>query len=221
MNYKEELSGMIARRRNVVLEAAFNLFSERSIESVTMNDIADASGVGIATVFRYFGTKLELCVELGGLKWKAFGKEVEKAFFKENVMKMSAYEAMEFYIDRYVNLYVNYKPLLRYNSDFFYFATHQTESREEAINSLNTYLGSLFSFSKAFHLVYVKAEKDHTLRTDIPEDQLFITSMYILLSLTQRLASGLIYPGKDDEEMSSAMLALTKDMLLSYLKPRE
>lgn len=220
MNYKEELSGLMSRRRNDVLEAAFRLFSERSIESVTMNDIADASGVGIATVFRYFGTKLDLCVELGGKKWKEFGKVVEKDIFRHNCFMMSAYEMMEFYIDRYVLLFDEFKPLLRYNSDFFYFATHQSESRDEALKAMNTYLESLLTFSKAFHLVYVKAGKDHTLRTDIPEEELFVTSMYILLTLVQRLAYGLIYPGKDDS-FASEILSLAKDMILSYLKPRE
>lgn len=58
MKYREEISNMMAKRRHEVLEVAFTLFAERTIEKVSVNDIASATGIGVATIFRYFGTKL-------------------------------------------------------------------------------------------------------------------------------------------------------------------
>ena len=36
-------------------------------------------------------------------------------------------------------------------------------------------------FAGKFHTVFIKAEQDGTLRTDIHEEKLFISSMYIML----------------------------------------
>lgn len=43
-----------AGRRAALFEKAYELFSSRNIESVTLQDIADAAGYGIATLYRYF-----------------------------------------------------------------------------------------------------------------------------------------------------------------------
>ena len=51
MKYREEISNMMAKRRHEVLEVAFTLFAERTIEKVSVNDIASATGIGVATVF--------------------------------------------------------------------------------------------------------------------------------------------------------------------------
>ena len=78
MKYREEISNMMAKRRHEVLEVAFTLFAERTIEKVSVNDIASATGIGVATIFRSFGTKLSLCVELGALKWNQFARRFDE-----------------------------------------------------------------------------------------------------------------------------------------------
>ena len=45
----------MAERREKLMDAAFRLFSEHSIETVKLQEIANASGIGIATLYRYFG----------------------------------------------------------------------------------------------------------------------------------------------------------------------
>src|SRR5688500_13766774 len=46
-----------ARNRAKVLEAAGDLFRERGVENVSMDDIAAAAGVGKGTLFRRFGDR--------------------------------------------------------------------------------------------------------------------------------------------------------------------
>ena len=45
-----------------ILNTATELFMTRSIGDVTIKDIADAAGVGEATVYRYFKTKNNIVV---------------------------------------------------------------------------------------------------------------------------------------------------------------
>jgi AcrR family transcriptional regulator len=53
-----------ARNRALLLDAARRLIAERGAESVTMDDIANAAGVGKGTVFRRFGSRAGLMVVL-------------------------------------------------------------------------------------------------------------------------------------------------------------
>ena len=53
-----------ARNRRRVLDAAKQLFDERGIAAVTLDDIVAAAGVGKGTLFRRFGDKAGLAVAL-------------------------------------------------------------------------------------------------------------------------------------------------------------
>ena len=53
-----------ARNRKRVLEAAAKLFAERGLDYVTMNDIAQAAGVGKGTLYRRFGDRATLVLSL-------------------------------------------------------------------------------------------------------------------------------------------------------------
>src|SRR5215470_7613898 len=53
-----------AQHRQQVLEAAARLFGERGVESVTMDEIAHAAGVGKGTLYRRYGDKGQLVLAL-------------------------------------------------------------------------------------------------------------------------------------------------------------
>ncbi len=59
--------GLMKRRQNF-LEHGFELFTARSIDAVSLPDVAKASGHGIATLYRYFSTKAEFVVAIA--EWK-------------------------------------------------------------------------------------------------------------------------------------------------------
>ena len=46
-----------SRRIEHAVEISAEMFLKRGIDAVKMTDIADACGVGVATLYRYFGTK--------------------------------------------------------------------------------------------------------------------------------------------------------------------
>jgi AcrR family transcriptional regulator len=59
------------RREQAMLAAAESLFSERSYSAVNVEEIAARADVGVATIYKYFGTKTGLIREL-------FRPEIEK-----------------------------------------------------------------------------------------------------------------------------------------------
>lgn len=56
--------GDAARNRRLLLDAARSLIAERSPEEITTDDIAVAAGVGKGTLFRRFGSRAGLMIEL-------------------------------------------------------------------------------------------------------------------------------------------------------------
>jgi AcrR family transcriptional regulator len=51
-------------RRNRILDAAERLFAERGYAATSMRDIAQASGVNVATIYYYCPNKAQLCLSL-------------------------------------------------------------------------------------------------------------------------------------------------------------
>ena len=55
-----------------ILDAGFCIFSEKSIDKVSMANVANKAGIGIATLYRYYRTKPELVVAVGTHVWRNF-----------------------------------------------------------------------------------------------------------------------------------------------------
>ncbi|NBE56314.1 TetR/AcrR family transcriptional regulator [Streptomyces boluensis] len=53
-----------ARNRRKILDAAARLVAEQGARAVTMNAVAHASGIGVGTVYRRFGTVAQLLIAL-------------------------------------------------------------------------------------------------------------------------------------------------------------
>ncbi|MBX5489308.1 MAG: TetR/AcrR family transcriptional regulator [Mycolicibacterium hassiacum] len=68
--------GDAARNRNLLLDAARRLIAERGAEAVTTDDIVAAAGVGKGTLFRRFGNRAGLMMELLDEDEKAFQQEI-------------------------------------------------------------------------------------------------------------------------------------------------
>jgi len=206
-----------AKKRDAFLQKGFELFSEKSIESVTLQDIADASGYGIATLYRYYGSKASLVVEIATEQWARFGVDIAKEDPEKFFLHMSGAEIFEYYLDAFVGLYRNNKKLLRFNQLFNIYI--QTEKIDEEI--MEPYEQVIRNLKGRFHLIYAKGEKDGTIRTDVPEEEMFSTTLHLMLAAVTRYAVGLVYTpqqGFNDEKE----LELQKQMLYKeFVVPSE
>ena len=66
-----------------------------------------------------------------------------------------------------------------------------------------------------FHEMYVKAQVDHTLKTDLSEQDMFSTTIHLMLAVVTRYAIGLVYQSGSDPEKE---LELQKELLLTRFK---
>lgn len=204
----------MAAKREKMLETGFRIFSEHVIEAVSMQSIANACGLGIATLYRYFRTKLVFVIEIGVRQWELYYEEVETLYRQRGGERMTAAEEFEFYLDCYVRLYREHKDILRFTQNFVPYVRHEGATAEE----MKPYNDAVNVFARKFHTVYIKAEKDGTLRTDIPEEKLFVSAMYTMLPVAAKYAEGLVYPDSEDRDMTEELIMLKNMILKTYTK---
>ena len=179
----------IAGRRKELLEKGFEVLSKKSIEAVAMQDVADAVGCGIASLYRYFDKKPGLVVAVAKWKWEQFLEENQKRRPSVDFEGMTAAEIFEFYLDSFLVLYRNHKDLLRFNQFFNVYV--QSEHIEAGI--LQPYQEMIQNLRGWFHIVYERAKKDHTIRTDEAEEEVFSKTLHLMLAAVTRYAVGLVY----------------------------
>lgn len=215
MGVKELVVTRMASRREQILRESFRLFSEHGIESVTMPDIAKASGVGRATLFRYFGSKLDLIIEVGAWAWRQYYKDYGSRNNTAGFAGMTAAEEFELFLDFFLDLYRNHSEVLRFNQ---YFNIYVKGAKASA-DKLESYIKMIDAVADRFHSIYIKAESDGTLRTDVSEKEMFESTLHIMLAVVTRYAVGLVYvPG--EEAAPEGELILLKDMLLDRYRLR-
>ena len=85
MRYLDNVNQSITERRDIVIETAFKLFAENRIEPVTMTVVANNCNMGVASIYRYFGTKKELVIAVAAKKWIEYYGELQRHYNELNV----------------------------------------------------------------------------------------------------------------------------------------
>ena len=199
----------MSKRKEKLLETGFRLFAENSIEAVRLEDIARESGVGIATLYRYFGNKPTLVIAIGTKKWQEYFLEVEEASKKRDVSNTTAAEDLGFFLDRFIELYNDHKDLLLFNRNFVTYVKHEGCSVEQ----MRDYNESIARFSIKFHNLYSKAQRDGTLDIRLSEQRMFENLVYIMIAVVGRYAEGFIYPLDEKRDLSEDLYML-KDLIM-------
>ena len=211
---KELDAKLMAAKRNVLLEKGFELFTQRGIEPVSMQNIADAAGCGIATLYRYFDKKQGFVIEVATKKWNEIRELNRKRRDKADIAGMTAAELFGFYLDGFLILYREKKDLLRFNQMFNMYVGVAGIDK----TALAPYYGMIDNFGENFHQIYERAKVDKTVRTDIPETEMFSTTLHLMLAAVTRYAVGLVYKPETGYDDMRELETLKAMMLMMYKK---
>ena len=118
MRDKSQDEAQMAIKRKEFIATGYRLYVEKSIEAVSMQEVADASGYGVATLYRYFGTKQSFVVEVAVKSWEKFWEKNMKRRPNRDFDGMTAADILEFYLDSFLELYRKNRDLLRFNQLF-------------------------------------------------------------------------------------------------------
>ena len=210
MRNQEKDAIEMAAKRQKILEAGYHLFSQKTIAGATMNDVADACGIGIATVYRYFRSKPALVMAIATWLWGSYVKENTRLLEETEDQHYSALRRYEFFIDTFIELYRNQKEMLQFNQLFnIYVRSGQVPAREVA-----AYNKMIESMSGIFQKMILKGQEDGTIRQDISGQTIFSTTLHLMLATATRYAFGLVYTPEGGGEEERELL-LMKRMLMS------
>lgn len=197
-------AAQMAVRREEMLDTAYRMFTEHNIDSVSMSDIAAESDYTLRSFQRYFRSKENLVIEVAAREWKRFLSGNSKRRPKKGATAAVSYA---YFLDSFLTAYSKRRDLLRFNQFFNVFIQSQHISTEQ----IQPYQDIAEELRAWFHGVYVKGGEDGTLRTDIPEAEIFNTTLHLMLAAVTRYAVGLVYTKGSD---TGSELATLREMLL-------
>ena len=198
----------MADKKKRILEQGFKIFSERTIEKVTMSDVADAAEIGIASLYRYYNTKQDLLLAINSWIWEDFmdnvsADKLEGAQYDE----MTGAEAFEDYLDIFIDLYLDHKDMLRFSQFFNVYLQSEDVPPEE----LKSFTHAVTAMGNRFLETWGKGMRDGTLHSDMPAREVFTVTLHLMLAAATRYAVGLAYTENTDAEKD---LRLLKKMLV-------
>lgn len=205
-NWKDE-------RRDKILDEAFRIFVEKKIEPVSMGEIAEAAGIGRATLFRYYPNKLELVIAVCTREWKAYLDELDRVRPISSVGNIPAIGRLIFTLDSYIEMYQNHKDLLCYNDNFNHYVSHVGSDNEH----LAEFHDALYSVDTRLHMMYEKAKEDKTFRTDIPEEEFMRSTVHSMMTVCAYYAGGFIWGSEKNRDYTPELYRM-KEMILNYVR---
>lgn len=211
MSKSEKQKAKENERRQRILDTAFRIFVEKKIEAVSMGEIAEAVGIGRATLFRCYSNKTELVIAVCAAQWKAYLDELDQNRPISSVHDIPAVGRFIFTLDSYIEMYQNHKDLLQYNDNFNHFVTHEGADPAQ----LEEFHASLYSVDTRLHMMYEKAKEDHTLRTDIPKDEFIRVTVHTMMAACTHYAGGFIWGAEDNRDYTPELIRL-KEMIVNY-----
>ena len=209
-NIEKDQLAEISRRKHI-MEAGLKLFSEQGIETVSMNAVAAAAGVGPTTLFKYYQTKEKLVVSISGMAWKNIWQKTLSQYGEDVYSNFSAYEMIRVYTSSIIQIYRENPELLRFSGDYKTFICRQHTQTEK----LREHLDPLKPMQVMFHQAYVRAKTDHSIRTDISEDVLFTTVAIGMLAIAERYAQGIVWADRGEPDHIRE-LQIVQEMILNW-----
>ena len=200
-------------REAIIVEAAAGLFPEQGIEPVKMTEVAEASGVGVASLYRYFGTKVNLALETGALMWRRFRES-----FTDNLTpdfdNKTGFAQMEELFGLYSHMYATHPQFIAFLDEL----DHMMLMNEVDADRLAVYEAEIMRFYPLYLASYERGVADGSVRDGIDFPLFYLTTSHSLMGVAQKLIRGDILPS-DDFAQGSAELRMAVDVVLTYLQP--
>ena len=206
MNESSAVTSRMEANRLRFMKTGYRLFVKRTIDAVSLDEVAKTSKIGVATLYRYFGNKTDLVIEIFVWKWKEFAD----AYIRENEADpgKTASEKFAVYLNIFIELYRNHRDFLRYNQFFnVYMQGARAKQKQKS-----PYAALINGFADHFKEIWEQGAREGNLRTDIPWQNVFSATLHIMLAAATRYAVGLMYQPEEAAEPGEE-LAILRDLL--------
>jgi AcrR family transcriptional regulator len=204
---KERLEA-IDRRKHDVINAAKAVFSEKSIEKATMQDIALKAEVGVASVYRYYTTKIELVLAVAKDYWE------NGLHFDEALLFGTGIEQTTQIMNQLYQQLTQNKEMLLFMDQLDAFMMNS----ENAAYPIEAYKKMMASNIARLIQVIEKGKEDGTIRQDIHSEEASNTCVDLFVTLAQKLILREQVFNVKIPQGACSTLEVYKEMIIKYLE---
>lgn len=192
-------------------KTAKELFVKRGIDNVKMLDVAKESGLGVASLYRAFGTKDALVIDSASLFWKEIKAEYLPRLDTPSFKKKSGIEQIGVILDIYSELLQYHEDFLRFLGDFdSYCIRHSVPS-----DMLYDYEKAMSDFYAPYLCAVEKGSADGTVYVGFDPYALYLTLNHTLISFLQKVVRGKVV---SRDVRFSEEFSILKSIIYNYFK---
>ncbi|MBR6072371.1 MAG: TetR/AcrR family transcriptional regulator [Acholeplasmatales bacterium] len=196
------MSKMRDAQKNFIIEEALKLFLSKSIEDVTMSEIAKTVEIGDATLYRYFTKKQNIIV----LSAISLSKKVFDAYF--NFDGLEPVEVIRKFYTNYLTIFKEHREFFRFVNEFDAFIINEDYDSSNYETGVDLY-------KERFLYAYSKAVKEGKVRELSNVGSYYNATTHVLLDLGKRLSRNRKIVSADDNNYDE--LKIMVDIILNSL----
>ncbi len=205
-----------AKRFERAVEISARMFLRDGIEAVKMTDIADECCIGVATLYRYFGTKTGITIAAMTYLWNDVKQMFSGVFGSENFRRQLGIKQLAELMKLYIVLYETHPGFLKLLGEFDLLIQRENIPKE----NLREYDQSIINFYPVFESAYMIGIADGSVREDVDIKLFYVSFGHALMSLGKKLVQRELLPS-DDFSIAKAEMELIIESGVSYLRKRE
>ena len=198
--------GLKDAKVNFLVDIATDLFMCRSIQDVTIKDIAISAQVGEATIYRYFGKKQGLVVQAA---MKILGV-VQNDYFKLE-KEMNGYQKLEAFYLSYLNIFQNHPDFYKFLGEFDSYMSGENS------NLLDSYEQVIEQYNKVFMDTYEEGLKDGSVKEQKDVNLFYFSTTHALIELCKKLSLKAVL-NQDLEIEKTSEIKYMVELILSLLR---
>lgn len=200
-------------RMDRAVECAAGLFLKRRIADVRMTDVAEAAGVGVATLYRRFSTKTRLALAAGTLLWRRFNERIVALVESDAFLGMSGADRLERMLRLYAEGYVENAGFVLFIDDL----DGLLVTEGAPLDAVAAYGREVDSFYLIFADAYQLGLQDGSVAREVDFPVFYRSVAHALMGVAQKLARGEVIPS-DDFSMGAQELECIVDMAVRALR---
>lgn len=213
MQYDAIIQNIKNERIAIAVSTAAQMYLDFGISEAKMTDIAEQAQIGVASLYRYFGTKQLFTVKVAAHIWKMTLQKLEPMYTGAQYEAMTGLEQVKALLNIFHSLLDSHRPFLRFLSEFDMFVIKEHLGQEH----LKEYESCSLNILPVMTRAVKKGIADGTLRKDLDPTLFYFTVTDCLMSTCQRFAWGTM-PNSENAQLNRQALQMAIDMFLTYIQ---
>lgn len=207
LHYHRVIMSFKDAKFNFLVDIAADLFMSRSVQDVTIKDLAISAQVGEATIYRYFGTKQAIVIQVA-MKLQSI---VSADFFKLEEGR-SGYEKLAIFYQSYFDIFNKYPNFYKFLDEFDAFIS------VDNADATNPYESAIDEYRVFFMQAYELGVKDGSIKPQEDIEMFYFSTTHALLELCKKLANQKAVISQDKRIGRREEIQYLIDIILKSLK---